>query len=485
MSKEEPRSFANLVELPDFISPLTIKELRQGTRAHSAFSFCFGTLLLGTVILFLVQWRDQSESSGSTVLGLLWILGFCVNVLLIPTLALQSVTREIESGTHELLLLTGASGWNLSVGKIASPLALAIVNLILILPFATFAYFQRGVSLEDIFFIELELLLLSTFAITGAIFLGCIGLHRTTRWMARIGAGIFGLFFAGYYLGRGFNLMRFGEETSPWLNIAPTLILTVSCVPVFLAAAQGRLGRTGSFDTPQLRLVAVLVQQVLLGVLIWSSQYHLVSLSPRSESLVLVTSCLIVAHFVLAALCFCCGPLEPAKRSIAVFPARVSRALLLGPGVHRGMLLCLAMAGETLFVLMLLGNSRPTGSVHLSFGILLSIFFLVGNPLWAAILGLLGGRRVAPVAGILFGLLVNWIAILLAAVSPQADPSPIGMLSPFTNDLDQGGDLSWPGFAALFVVFAALLRLIRTERETRERSRLRQELARPSTEAAS
>lgn len=139
----------------DRLSPILVKELRQGIRSNL---FTGAFLFIQTLLFFfgfsLVS-SPQMRHDPSFGTGVFWVMLALPLLLLVPGTASQSVEREISGRTLELLLLTRLSAYRIVLGKWMSAVVQSALILSTVLPYMMLRYFLGGVDL----WLELQLFL--------------------------------------------------------------------------------------------------------------------------------------------------------------------------------------------------------------------------------------------------------------------------------------------------------------------------------------
>lgn len=140
------------VDFKDWLSPMLVKELRQGMRSRvfvSAFYLSQALMILATVL----QMVSSSATGRGDLAGFLnavfWFLIGLPLLFLMPLRGFSALYGEMKGGTLELVFLTRLSAWKITVGKW---LALVVQTLLLIcsiLPYVVLRYFVGGVNLVD------------------------------------------------------------------------------------------------------------------------------------------------------------------------------------------------------------------------------------------------------------------------------------------------------------------------------------------------
>jgi len=142
-----------LRDFPDRLSPIVVKELRQGLRQPSfvIMFFFLQSVLAMAVVGALVSVSHASLATrvnmGTTVSGLIFgLFGFAVLVIQ-PIRALGALASETKTGTIDLLLLTRLNSWGIVSGKWLSLLTQSALMLVAMLPYLIMRYFLGGMNL--------------------------------------------------------------------------------------------------------------------------------------------------------------------------------------------------------------------------------------------------------------------------------------------------------------------------------------------------
>jgi ABC-type transport system involved in multi-copper enzyme maturation permease subunit len=170
--------------MSDRLSPILVKELRQGIRSQ----LFTGSFLLVQALLFLFGLSfvlSDSLQKDSTADSLLFWTTLAVPLLiLVPASASQAIEREVSGRTLDLLLLTRLSSYRIVLGKWASVVAQASLLLVSALPYVILRYFLGGIDVVG----ELKTLggLLLASGLLAGIAMGfwSLNLPRLAKWAA-------------------------------------------------------------------------------------------------------------------------------------------------------------------------------------------------------------------------------------------------------------------------------------------------------------
>jgi ABC-type transport system involved in multi-copper enzyme maturation permease subunit len=124
-----------LTDFPERLSPMLVKELRQGMRTK-AFVAVFLTLqiILG-VILLSAGAAASSDDAGETISNIIFIF-FSIAVLIIqPMRGITSLSSEVKGNTIDMMVLTRLSAWRIVTGKWASIVSQSALLLVTIIPY--------------------------------------------------------------------------------------------------------------------------------------------------------------------------------------------------------------------------------------------------------------------------------------------------------------------------------------------------------------
>ena len=130
----------------DWLSPMLVKELRQGVRSRafvSTFILLQAAMLLN-VLIGLVN-TDSDGAEGSTVF--FWVLVGISVLFILPLSGVNSVGGEIKANTLELIFLTRLTALRIITGKWLAIFAQAVLLVSAVLPYLVLRYFIGGINL--------------------------------------------------------------------------------------------------------------------------------------------------------------------------------------------------------------------------------------------------------------------------------------------------------------------------------------------------
>lgn len=261
MSTATPAA-TQLADFSDRLSPMVVKELRQGLRTHG-----FSLMMLGLhLLLICFTLISGAATRPEEVNWMLDGLATLVLCLLLPLRGVNALAEEVKRNTLDMLVLTRLSAGRIVFGKWASICAQTLLLTVSIMPYVVARYVFGGAEL----FGELSALLskwLASCVVAAFVVLVSTLQHAWRRGVVLlIPVGIFLTTGFGYYVGtaiRSSSGVRMGVQTPSWA--LGTLALTVAAagwlVFAFLSTAATRIAPTAN-------LLSLVKRPVHLGVLL-------------------------------------------------------------------------------------------------------------------------------------------------------------------------------------------------------------------------
>jgi ABC-type transport system involved in multi-copper enzyme maturation permease subunit len=194
-----------LTDFSDRISPMLVKELRQGMRAKTFIAVFLSLQIFLGVMLFSAGAASSSDQVGSIISGIIFTF-FSIAVMIVqPLRGTSALAAEIKGNTIDMMVLTRLSAWRIVFGKWVAIVGQSALLFATIIPYLILRYFFGGMNLfgEMVFII---LLFLTSMALT-AVTVGLSGCHSV---IIRSLVPIFGLpmllwTFGALFLFRGFR----------------------------------------------------------------------------------------------------------------------------------------------------------------------------------------------------------------------------------------------------------------------------------------
>lgn len=253
-------------DLSERFGPMTVKELRQGTRRASFVAGFAGIHLLAIVALF-ADLRDGRADAAGMFLGLIspkmivasgpfWIATAVVCGLLMPCAGFFLMSEELEDANHELLQLTPLDRWKIIFGKFLALWGSCALTLVSLLPYVVCRYMNGGIEWWNETGCMLTILVCSAVLCAGMI--GASAFRTIGKRLA-----VVLLFLVAAWSGSGFVMLITAWRAGTGISYHLAVITTLACYVHFgLALARSRL-RTARMPyeaSPSLSLL------VLLGI---------------------------------------------------------------------------------------------------------------------------------------------------------------------------------------------------------------------------
>ncbi len=236
----------------DRLSPILVKELRQGIRSK----LFIGAFLIIQLLLFLygnaLLMTNSFRGDPNAELVLFWSAIVIPMLILVPAMASQGIEKEISGKTLDLLLLTRISSYRLVLGKWASVIVQSTLLVTSTLPYLMLRYFLGGIDIWN----ELQALaiLVLASALVAGITMGfwATKVSKLVKWVGVLAFVWLGpyMFFGLIVSRRGFTLTGSGIEIVIWLYAFITMLM-------MLALAASRIGPPAENHSTQIRILAL------------------------------------------------------------------------------------------------------------------------------------------------------------------------------------------------------------------------------------
>lgn len=159
-----PPPLERINDFPDGVSPMLVKELRQGLRTYT-FVILFLVLqgLLALVLMTAGAATSSSSSDGAgNVVSQIVFCFFSLSLLVIqPLRGISAISIEIKQNTIDLMVLTRLSAWRIVWGKWFSIVSQSALILLAILPYLILRYFFGGMQLFAELFLMIYIFFIS------------------------------------------------------------------------------------------------------------------------------------------------------------------------------------------------------------------------------------------------------------------------------------------------------------------------------------
>lgn len=134
---------ARLRDFSDRLSPMLVKELRQGLKSH-VFTWGLIAMQLALIIMALLSMEDGNSEDVNSAFWWSVTVPVC---LLLPLRVANALRDEISANTLDTLLLTRLSAWRITLGKWLATCTLQALVAVTVLPYLILRYFAGGVNM--------------------------------------------------------------------------------------------------------------------------------------------------------------------------------------------------------------------------------------------------------------------------------------------------------------------------------------------------
>ncbi len=206
-------------DFSDRLSPIIVKELRQGLRTKVFVSLFITVQVLMTILVAVsLAAAAQELNASADSNGFFWFFIALPVVVILPFRGFGTVGTEIKANTLDLILLTRLSARRIIIGKWLAIVAQTALFVFAILPYAVLRYFLGGVNLIDDLVVLAWMLFAS--AVLTAITVGISPYqNRVTRvlfWIALIFGAQFALVIPAVIGLGGGGVLAGGGAAADW-----------------------------------------------------------------------------------------------------------------------------------------------------------------------------------------------------------------------------------------------------------------------------
>lgn len=321
--------FSSGKTVDDLLSPILVKELRQGMRAR-VFVISFLLLQVFLVVLVLGNVAAQDDRGTLDVQDhFFWVIvGFALLVLM-PLRGLVAVSQEIKNRTMETIMLTRLTAWRVVFGKWSALFAQSLLLVSAVLPYVVLRYFVGGDDVISDFEWILLMLWLSAILISASIAVSSLG-NAVVRIFILIGIIIATSTGAG-------DFTTTGLSSFPPSEIIGSLFIYGFFIPALLFEL------TASGIAPLSENHAL--RRRLLALAFFGSAWGLGSTAPANYQLGIMVPLIVLVGI-------CCYELSEKPRLLPRMVETQSRRL--GPGRIAGLFLLPGWPSALLFSLIVI-----------------------------------------------------------------------------------------------------------------------------------
>lgn len=144
-----------LKDFKDWLSPMLVKELRQGLRTRV---FVMAFILMQAAIM-VVMFGAAANGAAGRATDAIWVVAALVMLGAMPLRGFSALSNEMRMQTMDMLTLTRLSAFRITLGKWAALYSQSLLLAVALLPYIVIRYFLGGVDLAT------EVTLLFVFAL--------------------------------------------------------------------------------------------------------------------------------------------------------------------------------------------------------------------------------------------------------------------------------------------------------------------------------
>lgn len=134
-------------DFPDRLSPMLVKELRQGLRTRSFIGVFLTLQIVLGIILLGAGTAATSDQAGSTISNIIFIFFSIAVIIIQPMRGMTALSAEIKSNTIDMMVLTRLSAWRIVAGKWSALVSQSALIMVTIIPYLILRYFFGGMNL--------------------------------------------------------------------------------------------------------------------------------------------------------------------------------------------------------------------------------------------------------------------------------------------------------------------------------------------------
>jgi hypothetical protein len=183
----------HLSDFPDRLSPMLVKELRQGLRTRSFIAVFLALQAILAIILLAAGAGATSDNAGETISNIIFIFFSIAVIIIQPMRGIAALSSEVKGNTIDMMVLTRLSAWRIVAGKWSAIVSQSALILVTIVPYLILRYFFGGMNLFGEIMV-LALIFLSSATLTAV----TVGLSASSSVILRSVLPMIALPFGAY-----------------------------------------------------------------------------------------------------------------------------------------------------------------------------------------------------------------------------------------------------------------------------------------------
>lgn len=173
------------------LNPIIRREAKTSLRSWRMFlAIALYTLIISGAAIIFIKGVISGGYMGVDLRGLsilyvvLGFMQFAVTMIMVPALTAGSISGERERQTLDILLVTKMTTFSIVIGKLASSIGIFLLMMIATLPVFAIIFFFGGLSLINLFIMEIYMVIVS-------IMVGSISIFFSTFFKKTVSSIIF------------------------------------------------------------------------------------------------------------------------------------------------------------------------------------------------------------------------------------------------------------------------------------------------------
>ena len=278
--KNPPLPLRQVLDFSERLSPMLVKELRQGMRSPV---FVWGMITMNLLLGLIVWMTVLDERNMLLHKAFFGIYGLLVCGLL-PLRASSALHDELKGNTIDTLVMTRLTGWRITLGKWIAVVALQCLTAVSVLPYLIVRYFAGGMNVwMELAWLGIFLLIgigsaavltgfswIKYFLFRAALMIGVtltVGFH-CMRWLNQIYGSGYSSGRSFFYMGKyeGSYLLEEMYQDSGWQGFALMALPAMHFTFFALDLGASRIGSVVENSSTRRRLVGVGFILAYLGI---------------------------------------------------------------------------------------------------------------------------------------------------------------------------------------------------------------------------
>ncbi len=253
-------------DFSDRLSPMLVKELRQGMRTNQ---FTVSFILLQVFMVMCLLLGTLAGGDGNEVSVFFWGFIGIAMVLVMPTRGFGALHKETQLNTMDLIQMTRLSAWRITFGKWLALVSQTLLLVTAILPYIVLRYYLGGVDLVTEVLVLLYLCLASMVMTAMSVGFSAFASPVVRRIVSVLAiifiiqagfGGLVGLMMPGGGFGRIFSL-GFSSSPTPTLTflgvVAISLVISAYVIYFFLDLGASRIAPEAANHATRKRLIGL------------------------------------------------------------------------------------------------------------------------------------------------------------------------------------------------------------------------------------